>query len=205
MRIGELIKAAAAEQLPVVAPGETRDRGRHDRAALGPAARPANHRAQRGHRLDRHAGLGPAVDLDRRDRSLPVRHRAPAPGWRRCTPAASCGSTSTFRHEGILGTVFTGRLVEETTVGPYRGGRPDDHRAGLDHGLRPVRRRSRRSVPGRLHGRRHLGMKAGILLSQGDPRTAAELAAAAEDAGWDGSSPGTASPSARWTRTTRGC
>ena len=29
-------------------------------------------------------------------------------------------------------------------------------------------------------------MKAGILLSQGDPRTAAELAAAAEDAGWDG-------------------
>jgi proline racemase len=24
-----------------------------------------------------------------------------------------------FRHEGILGTIFTGRLVEETTVGPY--------------------------------------------------------------------------------------
>ena len=26
----------------------------------------------------------------------------------------------TFRHEGILGTVFTGRVLEETTVGPYR-------------------------------------------------------------------------------------
>ena len=25
-----------------------------------------------------------------------------------------------FRHEGILGTVFTGRLVRETAVGPYR-------------------------------------------------------------------------------------
>ena len=25
-----------------------------------------------------------------------------------------------FRHEGILGTIFTGRLVEETQVGPYR-------------------------------------------------------------------------------------
>jgi proline racemase len=25
-----------------------------------------------------------------------------------------------YRHEGVLGTVFTGRLVEETTVGPYR-------------------------------------------------------------------------------------
>ena len=24
-----------------------------------------------------------------------------------------------FRHEGILGTVFTGRLIAETTVGPY--------------------------------------------------------------------------------------
>jgi len=25
-----------------------------------------------------------------------------------------------FHHEGVLGTVFTGRLVEETMVGPYR-------------------------------------------------------------------------------------
>ena len=24
-----------------------------------------------------------------------------------------------FRHEGVLGTVFTGRLVEETTIGRY--------------------------------------------------------------------------------------
>jgi len=25
-----------------------------------------------------------------------------------------------FRHEGVLGTVFTGTLIEETNVGPYR-------------------------------------------------------------------------------------
>ena len=25
-----------------------------------------------------------------------------------------------FRHEGILGTTFTGRLLEETQVGPHR-------------------------------------------------------------------------------------
>ena len=25
-----------------------------------------------------------------------------------------------FVHEGILGTIFTGRLLEETTVGPHR-------------------------------------------------------------------------------------
>ncbi len=30
-----------------------------------------------------------------------------------------------FRHEGILGTVFTGRLVEETSVGNYRAVVPE--------------------------------------------------------------------------------
>ena len=35
-RIGELIKAAAAEQLPVVHPEQPGVRGRDDRAALGP-------------------------------------------------------------------------------------------------------------------------------------------------------------------------
>jgi proline racemase len=30
-----------------------------------------------------------------------------------------------FRHEGVLGTVFTGRLVEETSVGPYRAVVPE--------------------------------------------------------------------------------
>jgi proline racemase len=30
------------------------------------------------------------------------------------------GLDQDFNHEGILGTIFTGRLVGETTVGPYR-------------------------------------------------------------------------------------
>jgi proline racemase len=30
------------------------------------------------------------------------------------------GLKQDFHHEGVLGTVFTGRLVEETTVGPYK-------------------------------------------------------------------------------------
>jgi proline racemase len=29
------------------------------------------------------------------------------------------GLNQDFRHEGLLGTVFTGRLVEATRVGPY--------------------------------------------------------------------------------------
>jgi proline racemase len=31
------------------------------------------------------------------------------------------GLNEDFHHEGILGTIFTGRLLEETTVGPQRG------------------------------------------------------------------------------------
>jgi len=30
------------------------------------------------------------------------------------------GLDQDFHHEGILGTIFTGRLIEETAVGPYR-------------------------------------------------------------------------------------
>jgi proline racemase len=31
------------------------------------------------------------------------------------------GLNQDFRHEGILGTVFTGRLIDEVQVGPYKG------------------------------------------------------------------------------------
>jgi proline racemase len=30
------------------------------------------------------------------------------------------GLNEPFRHEGVLGTVFTGELLEATSVGPYR-------------------------------------------------------------------------------------
>jgi proline racemase len=30
------------------------------------------------------------------------------------------GLNTDFQHEGILGTLFTGRLIEETQVGPYQ-------------------------------------------------------------------------------------
>ena len=35
------------------------------------------------------------------------------------------GLNQDFHHEGILGTVFTGRLVEETTIGLYRAVVPE--------------------------------------------------------------------------------
>jgi len=40
--------------------------------------------------------------------------------WERWRPTVSLGLHEDFVHEGILGTTFTGRLVQETQVGPYR-------------------------------------------------------------------------------------
>ena len=54
-----------------------------------------------------------------------------------------------FVNESVIGTRFTGRLVEETTVGGAPGGRARDHRPRLDHrhGPVPARRRATRSRP----------------------------------------------------------
>ena len=70
---------------------------------------------------------------------------------------ASCAVGETFRHEGILGTVFTGRVVEETTVGAYRAIVPTITGQAWITGFAELRRRPDRPVPRRLHGRRHLG------------------------------------------------
>ena len=32
---------------------------------------------------------------------------------------SNLGLNENFRHEGILGTIFTGKLIRETRVGPY--------------------------------------------------------------------------------------
>jgi proline racemase len=43
-----------------------------------------------------------------------------------------------FRNEGILGTVFTGRLVAEAKVGNYSAVVPDHNRTGLGNRARPL-------------------------------------------------------------------
>ena len=124
-RIGEMIKAATQEQLPVVHPENPEITGRDDRAALGPAGVAGQPPPQRRHRLDRDSSTGtgrrrgPARSIARRAAPAPARR------WRRSTRADSLTIGEPFRHEGVLGTVFTGTLLEETSVGPYRAVVPE--------------------------------------------------------------------------------
>ena len=99
----------AAAGRPPGAAGVQRD---HHRAAVGAAARSGQQHAERGDGLDRDPRLGATRDLDRGDRPLAVRDRDLAPGWRRWHARGELRVGDAFRHEGILGTVFTGRLVE---------------------------------------------------------------------------------------------
>lgn len=118
-RITELIKAAANEQLPVVHPDQPGFAGITIGQLSGPAHDPANSRRN-----------VVTVSTGKLDFSNPST-------WTGAIDRSPCGTGTSakmavlqakgrlgigdaFRHEGILGTVFTGRLVEETTVGPYR-------------------------------------------------------------------------------------
>jgi len=116
VRITEMIKAAAADQLPVVHPEQPGFAGITIGQLSGPPHDPAN--AMRN-AVTVSTGT---LDWDR-----------PAT-WTGAIDRSPCGTGTSarmatlhargrlsigedFRHEGILGTVFTGRLLEETTIG----------------------------------------------------------------------------------------
>jgi len=123
-RIGELIKAATREQLPVVHPENPHIRDVTIAQLSGAPASPANDR--------RNAVV---VSTGTFDWNRPVTwtgaiDRSPC-GTGTCAKMATLHARGAlrigqpFRHEGILGTVFTGRLLEETNVGPYRAVVPE--------------------------------------------------------------------------------
>ncbi len=119
VRIGEMIKAATREQLPVVHPDNPAIAGVTIAQLSGPPASPENHR--------RNAVVVSTGTLDwnRPATWTGVLDRSPCgtgTSARMATLHArgQLGLGEPFRHEGVLGTVFTGRLLEETTVGPYR-------------------------------------------------------------------------------------
>jgi proline racemase len=124
VRIGELIKAAAQEQLPVRHPENPAIAGVTIAQLSGPPGRPD---------ADRKNAV--VVSTGRLDWNRPATwtgalDRSPC-GTGTCARMATLYARGalrigeTFRHEGILGTVFTGRLVEETRVGPYRAVVPE--------------------------------------------------------------------------------
>ncbi len=118
VRITEMIKAAAAEQLPVVHPDKAGFAGITIGQLSGPAHDPVNSRRN-----------VVTISTGTLDWSRPAT-------WTGAIDRSPCGTGTsakmatlhargqlklgdTFRHEGILGTVFTGRVVEETTIGTY--------------------------------------------------------------------------------------
>jgi proline racemase len=117
-RIGEMIKAATREQLPVVHPDNPEIAGVSIAQLSGPPHDPAN--------ACRNAVVVSTGQLewDRPATWTGALDRSPC-GTGTCAKMAvlrakgRLGLQQDFRHEGVLGTVFTGRLEEDTSVGPY--------------------------------------------------------------------------------------
>jgi len=118
VRIGEMVKTAAQEQLPAVHPDQPGFEGITIAVLSAPATQPG---ADMKNAVVVSTGK---LDWDR-----------PAT-WRGAIDRSPCGTGTSakmaalhakgklqinedFNHEGILGTIFTGRLIEETQVGPY--------------------------------------------------------------------------------------
>jgi proline racemase len=104
-----MIKAAAREQLPVTHPEEPRFSGITIAQLSGPPSRPD---ADMKNAVTVSTGTAGVID------------RSPC-GTGTCARMATLHTRGRlrlhedFRHESILGTLFTGRLVAETRVGPY--------------------------------------------------------------------------------------
>jgi proline racemase len=118
-RISEMILLAAQEQLPVAHPENPAVTGPTIAQLSGPPARPD---ADRKNAVTVSTGK---LDWDRPASFTGAIDRSPC-GTGTCAKMAALyakgqlGLNQDFRHEGILGTLFAGRLVEETRVGPYR-------------------------------------------------------------------------------------
>jgi proline racemase len=118
-RICEMIKAATAEQYPVAHPENPEIKGPTISQLSGP---PANPQAHRRNAVTVATGK---LDWDKPSTWTGVIDRSPC-GTGTCAKMAvlhakgQLGLNQDFIHESILGTLFTGRLIEETKVGPYQ-------------------------------------------------------------------------------------
>jgi len=119
VRVGEMIKAAAREQLAVDHPLNPDFPGITISQLSGPPKHP---KASRRNAVVVSTG---ELDWDRPDTWGGAIDRSPCGTGTSAKMAAlyakgQLGLDEDFHHEGILGTLFTGRLVEETSVGEYK-------------------------------------------------------------------------------------
>ena len=119
VRIGEMIKVAAQEQLPVEHPLQPGFAGVTITVLSAPPTHP------RAHSKNAVVVSTGKLDWNRPATWIGAIDRSPC-GTGTCAKMAvlhakgKLGLNEDFHHEGILGTIFTGRLLEETTVGPHR-------------------------------------------------------------------------------------
>lgn len=118
VRMGEMIKAATREQLPVAHPDNPAISGVSILQFSGPATRPG---VSMRNTVVISSGR---FDWSRPETWTGILDRSPC-GTGTCARMAvlfarkQLSLNEDFVHEGILGTTFTGRLVGTTTVGPY--------------------------------------------------------------------------------------
>jgi proline racemase len=118
VRVGEMIRAAAREQWPVVHPENRQIAGVSIMQFSAPPTAPG---ASMKNTVVVSTGT---LDWERPETWTGILDRSPC-GTGTCARMAALhargqlGLREDFVHEGILGTTWTGRLVEETRVGPY--------------------------------------------------------------------------------------
>ena len=118
VRIGEMIKAAAQEQLPVAHPDNVSISGITIAQLSAPSTNP------RVHRRNTVIVSTGKLDWSRPSTWTGALDRSPC-GTGTCAKMATLHAKGLlplgqdFVHEGILDTTFTGRLLSETRVGPY--------------------------------------------------------------------------------------
>jgi proline racemase len=111
VRIAELIKAAAQQQMPVIHPENAEISGISIAQMTGPPSIAGAH--AKNNVVVSTGALGTGC-LDRSPCGTGTCARMAVLHAKGRLPLGT-----DFVHEGVLGTTFTGRLVEETTVGPY--------------------------------------------------------------------------------------
>lgn len=118
-QIGAMLRAAATEQLPVVHPDHPEFANVSISQLYGPPTHPDAHGKNS---VTVATGI---LDWDRPETWTGALDRCPC-GTGTCARMAVLhargllGLNEDFRYEGILGIIYTGRLIEETQIGPYR-------------------------------------------------------------------------------------